>query len=44
VQGGAIEKRHRGRLSCLDKGLCEIVGRQAFYLDDELFFEGTVSI
>ncbi len=26
-KGGAIETRHRGRLSRLDKGLCEIVGR-----------------
>lgn len=26
-KGGAIETRHRGRLSKLDKGLCEIVGR-----------------
>jgi hypothetical protein len=26
-KGGAIETRHPGRLSKLDKGLCEIVGR-----------------
>jgi hypothetical protein len=26
-KGGAIETRHAGRLSKLDKGLCEIVGR-----------------
>jgi hypothetical protein len=26
-KGGAIETRHRGRLSRLDKGLCETVGR-----------------
>jgi hypothetical protein len=26
-KGGAIETRHPGRLSRLDKGLCEIVGR-----------------
>jgi hypothetical protein len=26
-KGGAIKTRHRGRLSRLDKGLCEIVGR-----------------
>ncbi|HZR85981.1 MAG TPA: hypothetical protein VFB02_04215 [Bradyrhizobium sp.] len=26
-KGGAVETNHRGRLSRLDKGLCEIVGR-----------------
>jgi hypothetical protein len=26
-KGGAVETRHPGRLSRLDKGLCEIVGR-----------------
>ncbi|GLH79729.1 hypothetical protein SSBR45G_46380 [Bradyrhizobium sp. SSBR45G] len=26
-KGGTIETRHRGRLSKMDKGLCEIVGR-----------------